>query len=146
MTTKTKAKSTKAAVPAVLGPSPCLQRGPEMPTYVYAHLGEKVDAFIQVCAALAAVTVSLHRPTPSGIGGTPLFDGKLPPNPNPLVITLPPLQVGVHLITWTFTAAGFWDIAAEVHVSGVARFRKINSNPGDKIPVNAIWSYVEVVA
>lgn len=143
-TKKAKATKKKAGGAAVLAPSPCRQRGRETPSYVYASPGQRIDAFLQVCGAAAQVIVSLHSPGPTSVGGTPLFSGRMPPAPNPLVITIPPLPTGVHVIMWTYAVAGIWDVVAELHVEAVARFRKLNSH-GDDIPVNAIWTYLEIV-
>ena len=135
----------KTGTNAVLGPSPCLQRGSEFVAYVYTQASQQVDAFCQICGGPADLTISIHQASPTAPGGTPIFSGTLPPNPNPLTTSLPPVTPGEYIVMWQFAATGYWDIVAELQVAGVTRFRKINSNQGDKIPVNAIWCYLRVL-
>ena len=127
----------------VAAESPCKQRGPELPSNVYVSPGQTIDTFLQICGAAANVVVTLHYPDPTRVGGTPLFSGRIPPGPNPLTIRLPPLSRGVHVVMWTYAVAGIWDVVAELQVDGAARFRKINSHD-DGIPVQSIWTYLEV--
>lgn len=126
-----------------LPPSPCTQRGTEIPSSVFASPGQRIQAWFMVCSSPAHLRVTITPVSPATHGGTVLFDQDIP-EPNPVALDLGPLPVGRYLVHWGYIVAGpSWEVVAEVIVDGVTRFRKRNSAT-DKIPANTIFTFIQV--
>lgn len=155
-TTRAPRRLASAAAPAALARgaggsaagSPCGegQRGAELLANVFVQPPQRLQSFFQVCASPAFLRVALFHDTPGAVGGTVLFEqhiggqGQL----NPVLLEIGPLLPGRYILQWGFAVVDNWEIAAEVWVDGVPRFRKLNAHH-DTIPSNNVFAIVEVL-
>lgn len=136
-----KKKGADGAIP--LPPSPCADRGAEIPAAVFVSGAQRLQSWCMVCSSPARLRIAISSASPTAHGGTVLFDQKIPP-PNPVVLDLSPLPPGEYIVQWSYVVAGpSWEVVAELIVDGVTRFRKRNA-ADDSIPVNTIWALIVV--
>ena len=128
-----------------LPPSPCANRGKEIPAAVFANHTQQVQAWFMVCSSPAHLRIVLSSVSASTThGGTVLFEQDVPP-PNPVILTLNPLPPGQYVIQWSYVVTGpSWEVVAELLVDGATRFRKRNT-ASDSIPANTIWDFLMII-
>ncbi len=135
------ADAAAAGIP--LPPSPCRQRGAEIPSAVFAARTQRVQAWCMVCSSPARLRVTISSVGSTSTGGTVLFDQEIPP-PNPVTLDLSPLPPGQYLVHWGYVVTGpSWEVVTEVIVDDVTRFRKRNGAQ-DGIPANTIFTYLQI--
>lgn len=141
--TKPKSQGTEEASSLDLPGSPCSSRGGELVGVVRVKAGTPLELFFQVCASPAQLAISIHSVATPGESGNFIFGPQKIPPPNPVVMPLI-LDPGRYIVQWGYVVVDSWEVVAEVHVSGAAVFRKLNTHK-DNMPINSIFAAVEVV-
>jgi hypothetical protein len=138
MATKPKAAVNPAADPAAEeAPHTRCQGGPDINVAIVSlHQGDPVDLHLTLCMAAFAVRVflddALIAQTNHGV--------------DDFHVTLPPLGIGNHSLTWSYIAAGTpWQCLSELTVSGTPRFRKLKGDPSSTMASNNLALILEVL-